>query len=495
MKTSTRLQNIFYWSSRIALLFSGGIPVLAIAAATAALPLANAQGPNLMDNCENLAATDYCKQWWYQAMDLITATPAVAKNGMVYVAATHTLIAISSITTGNEIKHQAWDKSFGSDVFLRASPALSRDEKSIFVTVNNQRTRKGNIYAYSAIDGTLLWQTDVDWYEKRWSMWCLWCSDRYVTSSSSPKVDPSTGDLLVYVLRNSLYADEALPHASDSFQALYTLKRDDQVKPDGKWQLTQLADQKNVQYNEPTNFAQWEPAVDGQGRALSIDSMNDIIPGGSSPHMVKTYTAGPEYLTLLKPQLNRLTSTKLWSNYPHEDFSSLAVNPKHPWVYVGTKISQENDDGTKIADGYLISSSEDSSDPDHVWKLKLGNDLSAGGPAVADDGTVYVADAMNGFLYAIDATSKRLWSVNSDGGYGVHYRLAIDNIKKMLYFVSEDGQLYAVDVKDATQGKIIWHKAIHAAGTPVITATGVVVATSDKKIFGFIANAVEGIQP
>lgn len=444
------------------------------------------------------------EKWHYLLPNLISASPTVAKDGTTYVSAGNFVIAIQVPTTPADIKAkqatQKWSHDFTHDLvawspntpLLQSSPVLSLDGKYVFIAVNSgSRTNhdeRGRIFALNSDTGNTVWETD-------WNSVQLKPSN--VLAVSVPKVDPSSGTLWVA----SLIADQP-----DPAQTLFIINQTNGIP-------RHPSHSKKFAHNPALNFAQWEPAVDGAGSAVIVSSRLEK-------------DASPSFKIASIHENNVQYS---WETLWHSGTTSIpAIDIKNRWIYVSGRL--KDSDGDYFGTGFLFSFDKHKDvsavSARHTWKIYFpffSEHSSLSVPVVSSDGTIYLSDAAVGYAYAINTDSTPKWTknvnysshVSMSYGYvtnslhqwiknlnylsgpisgfsdatnknnapestkstvyentAVRQRPAIDNEHGILYLVTDDAVVYALN---AETGETKWKSPIVATTIPVVAGDGSLV--------------------
>ncbi len=279
------------------------------------------------------------------AVGWIKSSPAIAKDGTIYVGSLD--MNLYAINPDGTLK---WKFNCHSPVF--SSPAIAKDG-TIYIGVTGPGWNKGRLYALNP-DGTEKWHFDTGW-------WIY----------SSPAIG---NDGTIYVGSHDCYLYAINPDGTLKwrFKARKEIKSSPAIAKDGTIYVGSW-DQYLYAIN-PDGTLKWKfKATPGSG---AIDSSPAIAEDGT---IYFGDCAGK--LFALNPDGSLKWSIQLTPNSEFPIYSSPAIS-KEGTIYVGGM------------DGKLYAIYPDG---EIKWKIKLGDDIVSS-PAIAKDGTIYVGGSD---LYAI----------------------------------------------------------------------------------------------
>jgi len=295
---------------------------------------------------------DGTQKWKFDAGQGIKASPVIGADGTIYIAT----VGLGYLIAVNPDGTQKW-KSDRADGWIEDSPGLASDGTLIFGTTNQ------NFYGYRA-DGSNKWTITLNWNEY-----------------SSPAI-AADGTIYIGLNSNGLYARNADGSAKWNFSAAGKVQSSPAIGADGTIYVGSY--DKNLYAINPDGTEKWH------------FSTGDIV--------VSSPAIGAD-------------GTIYVGSY---DKKFYAINPDgtEKWHYETLGAFYYTDSPTVGANGCIYVTAYDTtygfskwfyafnSDGSVKW-IYMDGDAIQGGPAIADDGTIYVG-SYGGILYAINSSSAGL---------------------------------------------------------------------------------------
>lgn len=433
-------------------------------------------------------------KWTFDAHGKVTATPTIAtKDGTVYFSA----VSVDSDSKENYFLRSLTPGHDGSEATenwaypyftatVTTSPALSSDEKVVYVTNNydNQgRTPNMPIAQLTALDSitakkdgnrTVAFNKGVP-------------ITLYNSTIGAPKVEPVTGNIIVNTFdvtrKNFAYHKQNLRiyQAANGSAATST-----------RLQLSWFKT-----FGTPAawlDFEHREPVLNGHGGTAQV--VNDGW-ASSGFHLASYYwhvdnTASPDDA---QPE-----KWLLWESEPLSFVSSLphfAVSASYSQLYFVSKsnlFAYDNASGAKLWKEELIPGVTLAEVAPTVALQNTHNPKSV----IAQAGTLYVG-GMNGHLYGVhaDEAGAALLFDLPISTTALDKPMAIDPTNDILYVVDAAGALFAFDLRTESSEESELKKAIlwqiedaHIETAPVVSTDGSVVVASGNQIKAYVGGRV-----
>lgn len=413
----------------------------------------------------NVAAEPWDKKWYFDVQANPLSNPIIAKDGNVYISVSSTLWAITppislpicpapAATLLAKKASYKFASSF-ADV-IQGPPALSLDETTLYLTINPsdkipEQDNVSQIFAINTLNGNSVGKDDDGISLDHPNPW-------RTTLASSPKVDPSSGNVFVNVLTSN--SDTTVKNAH------YLAYLD--TKTRGlSWSVAALGQDLNS-----ANFLVQQPSVaDGHGGIVSISHHTDPNPAQSG---------------------NTIVADNWFSEVIPGQLSMPAINIKNQRVYVAELKSGSNSDQLFLyaydntQQGKIVPSAT-------LLVATLPHEVSPVpfyiAPTVADNGTVYLGNPELGELYALTDTGASLklrWKINF-GPFSIQQQPTVDNKNDIIYVVTSNGNLYAL-LDQNIKAEIKWCDKLTVALTaPIVAADGsVVIGSFPERVIAFV---------
>jgi outer membrane protein assembly factor BamB len=308
-------------------------------------------------------------KWRYKTGGLILSTPAISKDGTIYIGTFDS--KLYAINPDGTLK---WKCGVGGNV--ACSPTISEDGTIYVGTMSSG-------YSLVAVtpNGTVKWKYKTGYH-----------------ITGAPAIDD---DGIIYVGSGDYYFYAVNPNGTLKwrFKTGYYIKGPPSIAEDG---TIYIASGDNYLYAfYPNGTLKWKSRV-GQGPETnpSIGSDGTIYVG--SPN---------GYLYAIYPNGTRRWSFKVEKGYIHQ--SSPAISSDGT-IYFGT-------DSTDSDKGYIYAINPDGTER---WRKKIANDWVESSPCIGRDGTIYIGSSSSteggdgyGYLYAFNRADL---SADADGP---HYGL------------------------------------------------------------------------
>ncbi len=167
--------------------------------------------------------------------------------------------------------------------------------------------------------------------------------------------------------------------------------------------------------------------------------------------------------------------------------SSVAINPVHDFIYVGSANSElyaydragtykwrfvtngyigssptVSDDGSKVFIGSYDGNvyAMDATTGAELWRFTTAGPIYSS-PAHTSNGVVYIGSS-DGTVYAVDAnTGLEQWNYNIGSNVGASPAVGIDGT---VYVGAKNGAVYALSGEEAPQSRLVWSHAVSSSG-------------------------------
>lgn len=322
-------------------------------------------------------------RWTFRADNAIYSSPALGKNGLLYVGSDDGIVYALDAATGG------WRWQFPTGDVVSSSPAIGPDGTVYVGSLN------GRVYALNGTTGAKLWDFLVgDWLRSspaigRDGLICIGSHDKQLYG-----LDAANGQLRWkgstdgFIESSPAIAPNGLVYAGSYDQSLYAF---DAASGERRWQFS------------TDGLIESSPAI-GEGGVVYVGSWDGRI-----------YA------------INGDTGTKLWS------YACNGIVEASPVLMPGNTLIIGAWDGVV----YALESTTGIA----RWKFQTDGLISSAA-TVAADGTIYLG-AWDGIMYALDgATGEDLWQFRTGGAIRSAPALGPDGA---LYFGSENHTLYCLE--------------------------------------------------
>lgn len=350
-------------------------------------------------------------KWEYDVQGEVISAPVVDAEGTVYASTSRNNHVWAIYADGSK----KWAQSFPYPVL--ATPVLSLDENSVYVTYNSQPTSPYQSTGFLTVLDTTSGRIIKD-------------SGEGVkhTVFSGPAVDTKTGDVFI----NSLES----PTRFSNEQNLYVYSER------GKFLETIRSYPTDTLFEWP-DFSVSRPAPNGREGAASILQRSDGL-----YQVDNTWCLGNQ----------RCRSRSI--SPPMGDIWDTSVSAAIAFA-VDTTLRQQ----IYVAGAHGILAAYPAfptvDNPQPYWTPKIANtEFAHGTMLLAKNGIIYLGGA-NGYLYAVNPDGTTLFdpmiSLAGFGGHGPN--ITLDNQRSLLYAVDNEGGLWAVDLNpvDPRIPAVLWY--------------------------------------
>lgn len=426
-----------------------------------------------------LAAIQPDDQKWTVTLENITpgnptpiiATPVITATGTVYVGVSSRLFAIipAKVTdvSSNSMASQFLYQFPSSLVTSAVSPVLSPDGNYLYVTyatlVLGQKDQSLNA-VFATFDLKRPDLADP-----------IWSYPENNTLFSAPSVD-KVGAVYVKAISNGIL------HNDGKFTGLPHL-----LKISGNKTVPDVTTVEFTNKEDSISLGQDPvgPAIYNDGRATGGAAIGVRANNGTVPYLFYTLFEKAKFWWPFSPDYYHYRGwggDSLPDAKPDTKYSAPAIdnNPNNPTsrgtIYLATS-SGDLEAYQGNVDNHYFS---------RYWSQPVStSDLSKSTP-VADNDTVYIGDSADSVVYAISSVQQ---SDNWHAGMGLFSpgftrRPAVDAANSLVYFVGNNGDLYAIDT---ICHRLVWRcMGTHIVTDPVVGADGtVVVVNRDNEVIAY----------
>lgn len=385
------------------------------------------------------AATPIESKWVneFNVQHAVLGAPIISTAGIIYVGAGTSLWAID-LAKGTKKWEYLLHSSYAF-AEIQASPALTPDENTIYVTANFPSTtgiKTDHAPMIEAISVNSQENPQLIWTQSTSSIG-PGSDDSYLING--PAVDPGNKTIWIETI------------VAKHWWTFTPKKLFYQLEPDGSYHeiyiiIPTMGTKAFVTPTEgiyapasPSAFAQSAPAIGKDGNMVAV----------SDTYFVKKVSFFSPRLPFGNPGLFSWRSPRLTT-----PLSAPALDLTNDWIYVGGQNGNL----------YLY----DSIRPHFQRTLTLGTDLSQGVPVVVN--RILYISGTNGYLYAITFDGTQFiqkWScLLSNSSLFVH-RPAFDNEHNIIYLVDQYGGLFAVKDQGDT-ATLLWSVNVSANTAPAV---------------------------
>lgn len=391
----------------------------------------------------NFAAVPGVELRWAKDADVhddILSAPVISTAGIVYAGA-GTNVCAFDLSTGTE--KRCCELPVGQhNAKIQASPALSADETTVYVTANFPPTRLAS--SSPIVTALTVKPAAKNHCQFVWTQSLNKYGDYLVAGAA---VDPRSNIIWLETLAypslfmstaKLFYQLEPLHGAPKTF-VMFIDGVTAQVTPsEGSYVSGSLS-----------AFAQSVPIIDNAGNMIAI----------SSSIFDYNYVEKMRLFNKSDIQITALWEFFSWFSRPlSTPISSAAAELINDLVYVGGK------DGNL----YIYNTLENNNGPEYI--LPLGSDLSQGSPVVSNN-VLYITGG-NNYLHAVhyeNAKATLKWVQLIDEASIFTYRPAVDSQHNVIYLVDQLGRLFAIKDKGDT-ATVLWRVNASANTAPVVVA-------------------------